>query len=197
MITAGVAVVAGVVAYFQVREARRTREAQAQPFVVVDIEPGEVWDNAMQLVIENVGRTLATDVKIRFTPPLETTLDDYDLTGSVLLREGIATMPPRRRVTALFDMSHDRIKADLPLRYDVQVHFKDARGWPQDALRYVVDLSYMSGLQNLRKYGMHDAAKALTEMQKSMKRWSDIRGRLKVWVRDEDARAEGERIEER
>jgi hypothetical protein len=33
---------------------------------------------------------------------------------------------------------------------------------------------------------MHDAAKALREIQKSVKKWSDIHGRLKVWVRDED-----------
>lgn len=195
VIYAVVAIAAAFVVWFQLREARRTREDQSRPFVVVDIQPGTAWYNAFNLVVENIGKTLAKDVHIRFDPPIATTLDQYDLAGSVILQEGIPWMPPGRRIVALFDLSHQRLKSDLPMRYDVTVQYSDARGKRQGPLNYVIDLSYLFGLQRLGEYGMHDAAKALREMAKVMKRGVDVHGRWKVWVRDEDKRIEEENVE--
>lgn len=62
-------VIIAIYAVFQVREARRLREEQARPWVVVDFEPGWI----LFLSIENIGRTVATDVHIRFDPPLAST----------------------------------------------------------------------------------------------------------------------------
>ena len=44
-VTVVVATVAGLIAFFQVREARRLREEQAQPYVVayLDASPGGDW----------------------------------------------------------------------------------------------------------------------------------------------------------
>jgi len=128
-------VIASIFARFQVREAGRTREAQSQPFVVVDIEPSRVWPNMLNLIVENSGTTLARDVRISFNTPLRTSIADLELADSVLLREGIPSPPPRRRVATLFDLSHDRAKTDLPMRYDVTVSFTDAFGRHQEPLR--------------------------------------------------------------
>lgn len=118
VVTAGIAAAAAIVAYFQLRQARQLREDQARPFVVVDIVPSEVDLHVLDLVIENVGNTVAQDVRLSFDPPLASSLADYDLAGSVLIREGIPTMPPRRRIEFLFDISHQRLNTDLPKRYD-------------------------------------------------------------------------------
>ncbi len=184
--TAAVAVVAAVVAYFQVREARRTREEQARPFVVVDIQPSAVGGNILNLVIENVGRTLARDVKIRFSPALKTARPDYDLNNTALIREGIPTLPPARRIEVLFDVSHERLENDLPKRYEATVSFKDARGRPQEALSYVIDVSYLYGALTVDEYGPHHTAKALRGIEKTLGKWTGRQGRLKVWTRDED-----------
>lgn len=57
--TAVVALVAAGFAFAQVREARRTREDQIRPFVVVDLQPNRAWGNALNLVVENVGRRIS------------------------------------------------------------------------------------------------------------------------------------------
>jgi hypothetical protein len=62
-------------------------------------------------------------------------------------------------------------------------------------LTYVIDLEHLYGLTTVAEYGIHDAAMALREMQKSVKKWSDIHGRLRVWVRDEDRHRLDESIE--
>jgi hypothetical protein len=74
-----VIVAAAVVAWRQVKEARRLRdeqrrlrEEQARPFVLIDFHP---WSTIIELKITNTGRTLARDVRFAFDPPLTTTHD--------------------------------------------------------------------------------------------------------------------------
>ena len=198
MITAVVAVAAAVFAYSQVRELRLTRREQTRPFVVVDVQPSRVWANALNLVIENVGATVARNVTFEFQPPLKSTQDGsgYDIGDSVLVREGIPMLPPGRRIETLLDISHERLRSDLPLRYDVRVQLHDFRGKPQKPQSYVLDLGYLYGLTGLSEYGVHHIAKSLREIEKRVKKWSDIHGRLRVWVRDEDRHSAEERGEE-
>lgn len=196
VVTAAVAVLAAGFAALQVRELRRTREDQTRPFVIVDIQPGPAWSNLLDLVVENIGSTAARDVQISFDPPLQQSKDDgYPIGESALISEGIRMLPPGRRIRAFFDASHDRIKTDLPMRYDVTVRLKDARGRAQPDQNYTIDMGYMYGTTQVQEYGLHDAAKAISEIQKTVKKWADIHGRLKVWVRDEDRYRLDERVE--
>ncbi len=195
-LTVVVAIVAALFAYRQVKEAQRTRQEQAQPFVVVDIQPKEsVSWRILNLVIENVETTLARDVKIRFTPQIGTSQSGYDLANSALLREGIPTLPPHRRIEVLFDVSFERVKTELPMRYEAEVIFKDSRGRQQDPLNYVIDLGYLCGLQRVEEYGVHHTAKALSEIEKTLKRWTGREDRLNVWTRSEEQRERTERAE--
>ncbi len=194
--TACVALFGAGFAGWQVWELRRTREQESRPFVIVDIEPSPVWRNLLNLVIENVGSTVARDVRLNFTPPLQSSSDKIDLESTVLLREGVPMLPPGRRIQTFFDASHDRKDSgDLPMRYDVTVSLSDYRGRQQEEQRYVIDLQHLYGLTEIREYGIHHASQALREIEKSVKKWSDIHGRLRVWVRDEDLHRLEERIE--
>lgn len=189
-VTAAVAVVAAAFAFLQVRHARLLREEQAQPFVVVDFESSPVWRNAIELVIENIGKTVATNVRVSFDPPLQSTqqAEGYDLSKSVLLTQGIPTMPPSKRVATMFELSHDRKDSGLPLTYTAKVDFADSRGKPQKSLTYVLDLNFLYGLRRFREYGVHDAAKAVQEMRDAMNKWTDHFDGIRVYVVDEDAR---------
>ena len=68
--TAAVALVAARFAFAQVKEARRLREERSRPFVVVDVQPSSDWSNLLNLVVENVGATVAYDVAMTFDPPI-------------------------------------------------------------------------------------------------------------------------------
>ena len=92
--TTVIAFAAAVFAGRQVLEARRTREAQAQPFVVVDIQSSPVWANILNLVVENIGTTVATDVRVAFAPPLESSQADLNIAKSALVADGIPALPP-------------------------------------------------------------------------------------------------------
>lgn len=193
--TAIVALLAAVFAGWQVWEIRKAREEEARPFVIVDVQSSAAWNNLFNLVVENAGATVARDVRLSFTPPLQSSNEEVDLESTALITEGIPMLPPGRQVKAFFDAAHDRKGKGLPMRYDVEVALKDYRGRSQEVQRYVIDLEHLYGLTNITEYGVHDAAKALREIQKSVKKWSDIHGRLKVWVRDEDRHRLDESVE--
>ena len=193
MATAVVAVVAAAFAYLQVRHSRQLREDQARPFVVVDFEVPSHSSHLVYLVIENMGQTLARNVKVTFSPDLESAshvLEGYPLAESTLLKNGIPSLPPGRRITALFDHAVDRFNADLPMSYEATVMCEDAHGKAQDPLKYTLDLSFLYGLLRTEERGMHDAAKALMAIEKTIKQWGEgaaARG-LTVYVRDGDER---------
>jgi integrase-like protein len=65
-----------VIAFGQVKEARRTREDEHRPFVVVDLETD---DFIFMLAVTNLGTTLARDVSITITPALDSSVAGTDL----------------------------------------------------------------------------------------------------------------------
>jgi hypothetical protein len=56
----------------QARQAREIREAEARPYVVVDFEPEE--PPFVNLVIANLGRTMARNVRLEVDPPFDSSV---------------------------------------------------------------------------------------------------------------------------
>jgi hypothetical protein len=194
-ITALVAVVAAAVAYRQVREARRLREAQAQPFVVVTLEPAAAMSNLINLRVENIGHTLATEVSFSFDPPLHSKLAEkdphYSLTEGRMFREGIPFMPPGFAVERIYDdaMLWDEEDDSWPPAYEVRVNFSDHAGRRQEPLTYKVDLRPLKDGAFIEVRTLHDVGEALRDIRTELKQWTEGAGRgVKVWARDGDDR---------
>ena len=85
----------------QARQAQELREEQARPFVIVDFDH---VDMLFLLVIENVGRTMARNVVIKFDKPLTTTIErPRELDEAALFREPIPSLPPGKKLHVPFD----------------------------------------------------------------------------------------------
>jgi hypothetical protein len=168
------------------REEQRQQEI-ARPFVVVDFVPSLIWQNAIILVFENVGKTLAKNVRFTFEPPLESsqTGKPFELADSLIVTRGVPTMPPGRRIETLFDLSHERIKTALPMSYHVRVDSQDAMGRDQTPLEYDLDLAFLYDLGGFQKKTIHDAAKSLHEIERTVAKWTAHFNGLRVWVQDE------------
>ena len=87
-----VLVVAAAVAWRQVREARRLREDQSRPFVVIDFE---VEGMLFFLRISNIGTTLARNVRFEINPPLSSAIEN-PFSEMQILRDGAPTLAPGR-----------------------------------------------------------------------------------------------------
>jgi hypothetical protein len=165
--TVAVYVVLGIFAWIQVLQARRLREEQARPFVIVDFEPGFL----VYLTVENIGRTMARDVSIRFDKPLESTLTGpREIDESPLLRKPIPTLPPGRKIRVLFDQYAARLEAKLPLTYDVTLRYKGPLGKKAWEHPYRLDLGIYLGSQGPPK-GLPELVTEVENIRKELQKW--------------------------
>ena len=174
--TVGIYIVIGLFAWRQVHEARKLREEQARPFVIVDFEPGFL----VYLTVENLGRTMARDVSIHFDKPLETTLQGpRELDESPLFREPIPTLPPGKKIRLLFDQFPARLNAGLPLTYDVKLRYRGPTGRKEWDHPYRLDLGMYVGSQ-LPPKGIPELVTEVENIRKEIEKWKGrgLRGLL-------------------
>lgn len=121
-----VLIAAGLVGLSQLREARDLREAQTRPFVVIDLD--STVRPLFDLVVKNLGRTMATDVRFEFNRTPESAMG-IDLSKIKMFSDGIATLPPEKEYRCLFEDGPKRHKRpDLPDMYEVTVRYRDHTG---------------------------------------------------------------------
>jgi hypothetical protein len=191
-VTCAVLVAAALVALRQVREARRLREAQAQPFVVVDFEV-DTHDQAIHIVISNIGGTMARDVKLKFEPELTSSLDSHG--GNVVpprdlkpFRDGIPSLPPGKRIPIMIDMFTQRDADKYPDVYTVEISFyapalrRDLR---DDS---VLDLGIYRNVLHATRRDIHDIHTQLEKLVKEVRKWTASSGGIKTVTPDDQKR---------
>jgi hypothetical protein len=164
--TVGIYVVLGLFAWRQVYEARKLREEQARPFVIVDFDPGFL----VYLTVENLGRTMARDVRIDFGKPLESTLTGRrEIDESPLFREPIPALPPGKKIRVLFDDFGARVKAGLPLTYDVKLRYRGPTGRKEWKEPYRLDLGMY--LDSEPTKGIPELVAEVVNIRKEIEKW--------------------------
>jgi hypothetical protein len=170
--TVAIYIVIGLFAWRQVHEARKLREEQARPFVIVDFEPGFL----VYLTVENVGRTMARDVRIEFDKPLQTTLErPRELDETPLFREPIPTLPPGKKIRVLFDQFNERLDKGLPLTYRVKLRYRGPEGRKTWEHPYRLDLGMYLG-SDLPQKGIPELVTEVENIRKEIKKWTGRSG---------------------
>jgi hypothetical protein len=119
-------VVAAAFAFYEANQARKLRQAQAEPFVVADLEVSD--DQKIHIVIENLGTTMAENVKLAFDPELRSSLEGkrdiiFPLRETKAFTDGIPSLPPGRRFRAFFDVFYSRNRDVFPDVYKVSITY--------------------------------------------------------------------------
>ncbi|MBT2480246.1 hypothetical protein [Streptomyces sp. ISL-94] len=142
----------------------KAQREQAEPYVVVDIRPRIPGSSLLVLVIENIGQTLARNVRISVSPPLQTTLGaERAATLNRVVDRPIATLPPTRRIPFVMDVGHQLFSSELPKVYEFRVE-SDGPFGRVDPLTYTVDLEALrdSALEtDSTEWSAHQIAKHL------------------------------------
>lgn len=184
-VTAGVALIAGAIAVGQLGETRRLRLEQAQPYVVVFMEPSQAGSWFVELVVRNFGATAAHDVRLNIDPAPRTQSGSRD---QVWLPAVIPVLAPGQEWRTFWDTG-ERVGSDLPDRHEAVVAFTDSVGRRLPALPSILDWGVFENRATIELYGIHHAAKALRQIDKTLTGWRERpSGGLKVYVRDGDAK---------
>lgn len=159
----------------QLNEAKELREAQTRPFVVIDL--GSSARSLFDLVVKNIGPTLARDVHFKFDPPIRSTDDDLDPNKVKMFREGISTLAPGKEIRTLFEKGPDRHESDLPDTYAVTVTYTDQSG--KRSYEETVDLDFGLYWDRLivSRRDVHDLYKQLETIAKEIGKWRPNLGR--------------------
>ncbi len=91
-------VAAGIL--YQGREARKARDDQDRPQIIVDADyTGRFTTN---IVVRNIGHGMAKNIKFEFSAPIETTSGE-DITELPYFKHGINFMAPQTDIAAVWD----------------------------------------------------------------------------------------------
>lgn len=139
-VTAAIAVVAGSVAIEQLREARRIRREQAQPYLAVFTDGNNLVDaRFIDLVIRNLGTTAAYDVDVEIHPAPQRAGGD-GRARLVWMPDRIPVLVPGQEWRTFWDFAPRRATTDLPDRHEAVVTFNDSQR-QRFELPYVLDWS--------------------------------------------------------
>jgi hypothetical protein len=183
-----VLVVAALIAWRQVNDARRVREERARPFVVMDIE---VFQTISEFKITNLGPTIARNVRFSFNPPLQSSRDGNDgvtpIAETNLFKIGIPSLAPGKEIVALFDQLPERLSRGLPDDYEVTVSYDDASGKCLSETM-TVGYSFLKEVGRIHRRDIHDVHRELERLNREVRRWTVLGSAVRV-MRPEDVTA--------
>lgn len=130
----------------QLELARRIQIEASEPYVIADIVPRVGGSGLLQFRIENIGPTLARDVQLTVSPPLQGGgHDEWDQTLARVVARKIPVLPPGRHIAWHFASGFTIFKnASLPRQYTVTVNATGPAG-PVTPLTYIIDLNAIDG----------------------------------------------------
>ncbi|MGN5240677.1 hypothetical protein [Rhodococcus sp. SJ-3] len=191
--TAVIAFLAGCIALWQVREARKARALQkrlayeqARPYVSVFMEPSQATEQFIDLVIKNFGLTGASNIHVRVTPSLKQSAQPKkDLPEQdVVLPAKIHHLGPGQEWRVFWDSSFARKNSNLPNGHVVHVAYNSSEG-RLHCESFYLDWSIYKGRTWTNVLSVHDVAQRLLTINNTLEKFSSLTKRtLDVRVTD-------------
>lgn len=182
--------IAAVLVLRQVIEARRLREDQTRPFVIVDVAFRSVL---VELVVKNIGATAAKNVVVHFDTKIESK-HDLGWLQSPLFATGMPLMAPGRTIRFFLDSFPARVEAGLPMVITGAVTYDSphtARRSKPHTETFEIDLNvYRQSL--LTERGIPDLVKQVEDLRKELSKWTDGARGIQVAAIDKDRQSRRE-----
>jgi len=166
------AIAAAIFGYRQFREARRTREEQAQPYVAIYMEPTEADPSAVDLVIKNFGATAAQDIHVTIEPPLKQYAGGH--VADIKVPSLIRTLVPGQDWRTFWDTARARTSEEIPRHHTVTIDFEDTRERRLGPYNFDLDWDAVIDRGYLVTYGMHELARAVRDIRDLLKNRGDL-----------------------
>ena len=165
--------VAGVAAYFalrQLRQGRELSEEQARPYLVAFIEENETDGQILDFVIRNIGSTAAREIQAYIDPPYVRAKEPgaHPFMRAMFFWEETSMLPPGAELRTMLDTKNDlyEVGETAGLPFTVKLSYKD-RAHNEIAESYTLNPRYASGTLRTEVHGVHHIAKSLRAMAKN------------------------------
>ncbi|WP_424353789.1 hypothetical protein [Methanobacterium sp. MBAC-LM] len=147
------------------QEMKETRDQEIAPYVVAYFE---FKNHDINLVIKNVGKGLAKNVKIEFDPKLVNSIPEHDINDVAFIKEGIGSMPPKYKVETFFDSSIGYYgNEELPSKYNAKITYYGGLNETKRTTEHILDIgAYYNRLFSTKK-GFNEVVKELERISNS------------------------------
>ena len=164
-------VAAGIL--YQGREARRARNDEDRPQIIVDADyTGRFTTN---IVVRNIGNGTAKNIQFEFSAPLEST-SGYDITELPYFKHGINFMAPQTDLPAVWD-SYANVVQNLRAKgltegITITSKYQDRQGEDYET-EWTINPLLLEGSGYSDYKGYEDEVQALQDQARSLKKISD------------------------
>ena len=164
-------VAAGIL--YQGREARRARDDQDRPQIIVDADyTGRFTTN---IVVRNIGHGVARNITFAFSASLEST-SGYDITELPYFRDGINFMAPQTSLPAVWDSYQNVVKnlraKGLTEGITITSYYEDRQGERYET-EWTINPLLLEGNGYSDYKGYEDEVQALQDQAKALERISE------------------------
>ena len=164
-------VAAGIL--YQGREARRARDDQDRPQIIVDADyTGRFTTN---IVVRNIGHGVARNITFAFSASLEST-SGYDITELPYFRDGINFMAPQTSLPAVWDSYQNVVKnlreKGLTEGITITSYYEDRQGERYET-EWTINPLLLEGSGYSDYKGYEDEVQALQDQAKALERISE------------------------
>src|SRR4051794_8114074 len=122
-VTAALTIFLVIYAIRQLGHARRVRDEQTRPYVIVDFSFRDVL---IELSVKNIGQTAARNVRVKLADELTSAADIKSLAWQHegLFGDGVAMFAPGREMRYLFDRFDTRMSSGLPMSISGTINYQ-------------------------------------------------------------------------
>lgn len=125
VLAAGATFIAAVIAAVAIWQARRIQDEKDRPYVVGLTENNEHVPQFLELVIRNVGPTVARDIDVSFNPtPQRSAWEPGDKIEDISVPDTIPYLAPGQEWRTMWDSATIRKKTDLPHSHRMTVKYR-------------------------------------------------------------------------
>jgi hypothetical protein len=167
-------VAAGIL--YQGREARKARDDQDRPQIIVDADyTGRFTTN---IVVRNIGHGMAKNITFEFSAPIETTSGE-DITELPYFKHGINFMAPQTDIASVWD-SYQNVVQNLRAKglmegITITSRYEDRNGESYET-RWTINPLLLQGSGYSEYKGYEDEVQALEDQARALERIAgDIR----------------------
>ncbi len=159
--------------FLQAREARKARDDQDRPQIIVDVDyTGRFTTN---IVVRNIGNGTAKNISFEFSAPLEST-GGWDITELPYFKHGLNFMAPQTDIAAVWDsyqnVVHMMREKGLTEGITITSHYEDRQGESYET-EWTINPLLLEGSGYSEYKGYEDQVQALEDQARALEKISE------------------------
>lgn len=158
------------------KEMKEAREQENAPYIIVYCEVPIPYDTMIYLIVKNIGKSIAEDVKIKFTPDLSSSVEytnDFNINDATFIKEGIKSMHPEYVIKTVLGNSVEYFKKGLPLKYEVEISYVNSTTKREIKTSQIIDLYAIKQLNYTKKFDLNDLVIEVKNLAEEIKIYND------------------------